>query len=301
MLSVGGTFLETRAEGLVRDLTQRRPIEVTPCTKGGTVELAATSTTVEAGDAGPLVITDVTLGTGDSGAAATPRPVESVRGDGDRRTVSVGAGREVSYLQIHENHNEGWKATLEPGRSWRRCGSTALVLAPAAVRGGCGPGRAVGLAAPLSYAAGRRGSTRLGLIGAGVAAPGAGGRLSRPQLGCHRAAAVSPRPGAARAAGLVRSAGRAPCWGTRTAAAARAVPGTWPRLLGDVVTGTATRRRACRLLRDPAGLVASGDRHTLRQARRSPPRWGDAGQANLDVGRGTVRRRRRGPALPGTG
>ncbi|MYW79683.1 DUF3367 domain-containing protein [Streptomyces sp. SID8369] len=112
VLSVGGTFLETRAEGLVRDLTQRRPIEVTPCTKGGTVELAATSTTVEAGDAGPLVITDVTLGTGDSGAAATPRPVESVRGDGDRRTVSVGAG-EASYLQIHENHNEGWKATLD--------------------------------------------------------------------------------------------------------------------------------------------------------------------------------------------
>ncbi|MFJ9110347.1 alpha-(1-_3)-arabinofuranosyltransferase family protein [Streptomyces sp. NPDC102283] len=113
VLSVGGTFLETRAEGLVRDLTQRRPIEVTPCTEGGTVELAASSTTVEAGDAGPLAITDVTLSNGTSEAAAdTPRPVDVERGDGDRRTIAVGAG-EASYLQIHENHNKGWKATLD--------------------------------------------------------------------------------------------------------------------------------------------------------------------------------------------
>lgn len=113
VLSVGGTFLETRAEGLVRDLTQRRPIEVTPCAEGGTVELAASSTTVEAGDAGPLAITDVTLSKGTSEAAAsTPRPVDVERGDGDRRTIAVGAG-EASYLQIHENHNKGWKATLD--------------------------------------------------------------------------------------------------------------------------------------------------------------------------------------------
>lgn len=113
VLSVGGTFLETRAEGLVRDLTQRRPIEVTPCTEGGTVELAASSTTVEAGDAGPLAITDVTLSKGTSEAtASTPRSVDVERGDGDRRTIAVGAG-EASYLQIHENHNKGWKATLD--------------------------------------------------------------------------------------------------------------------------------------------------------------------------------------------
>lgn len=113
VLSVGGTFLETRAEGLVRDLTQRRPIEVTPCTEGGTVELAASTTTVEAGDAGPLAITDVTLSNGTSEAAAsTPRSVDVERGDGDRRTIAVGAG-EASYLQIHENHNKGWKATLD--------------------------------------------------------------------------------------------------------------------------------------------------------------------------------------------
>ncbi|MFH9610313.1 alpha-(1-_3)-arabinofuranosyltransferase family protein [Streptomyces sp. NPDC017448] len=113
VLSVGGTFLETRAAGRVRDLTQRRPIEVTPCTKGGSVELAASSTTVEAGDAGPLVITDVTLGNGTPDAGAgTPRTVEVEQGDGDRRTIAVGAG-EASYLQLHENHNKGWRATLD--------------------------------------------------------------------------------------------------------------------------------------------------------------------------------------------
>ncbi|WP_179500154.1 alpha-(1-_3)-arabinofuranosyltransferase family protein [Streptomyces sp. WZ.A104] len=113
VLSVGGTYLETRAEGRVRDLTQRRPIQVSLCTKDSKVELAASSTTVQAGDTGPLAITDVTLSNGSTAAAAAaPRTVDVEQGEGDRRTVSVGAG-EASYLQIHENHNEGWKATLD--------------------------------------------------------------------------------------------------------------------------------------------------------------------------------------------
>ncbi|WP_405634226.1 alpha-(1-_3)-arabinofuranosyltransferase [Streptomyces sp. NBC_01178] len=158
VLSVGGTFLETRAEGRVRDLTQRRPIEVTPCTKGGSVELPASPTTVEAGDAGPLAITDVTLGNGASGAGTgTPRPVEAERGDGDRRTIAVGAG-EASYLQIHENHNKGWKATLdgEELTPLRIDGWQQAFLVPA------GEGGTV----TLEYGPAR--IYRAGLIGAGV-------------------------------------------------------------------------------------------------------------------------------------
>lgn len=113
VLSVGGTFIETKAEGRVRDLTQRRPIDVSLCTEGGTTDLAASSHTVEAGDAGPLAITDVQLSKGATEARETAaRTVDVENGDGDRRTVKVGAG-EASYLQLHENHNAGWKATLD--------------------------------------------------------------------------------------------------------------------------------------------------------------------------------------------
>ncbi|MEU1280710.1 alpha-(1-_3)-arabinofuranosyltransferase family protein [Streptomyces sp. NPDC005805] len=112
IVSVDGTFMETRAEGLVRDLTERRPVEVSLCTEGSRVDLDRRTHTVEAGDAGPLAIDSVTLSTGDPAASeAAPRGAGTMSGDGDRRTVRVGAG-EAAYLQIHENHNAGWKAEL---------------------------------------------------------------------------------------------------------------------------------------------------------------------------------------------
>ncbi|RBL79968.1 DUF3367 domain-containing protein, partial [Streptomyces cavourensis] len=61
VLAIGGTLMETRAEGRIADLTQRRPIAVSLCSEQSKVELGASTHTVEAGDAGPLAITDVTL------------------------------------------------------------------------------------------------------------------------------------------------------------------------------------------------------------------------------------------------
>ncbi|MFH9740268.1 alpha-(1-_3)-arabinofuranosyltransferase family protein [Streptomyces roseolus] len=113
VVSVDGRFLETRAEGRIRDLTERRPIAVSLCADGGKVSLARSTHTVEAGDTGPLAVTRVDLTSGAPRAAATaPREVEAVSGGGDRRTVRVGAG-EASYLQLHENHNAGWTAVLD--------------------------------------------------------------------------------------------------------------------------------------------------------------------------------------------
>ncbi|MEU6485438.1 alpha-(1-_3)-arabinofuranosyltransferase family protein [Streptomyces sp. NPDC046887] len=115
ILSVDGRFLATRAEGRVRDLTERRPIAVTPCTEGGTVALDRRTHTVQAGDTGPLALTSVTLSTGDpdpEAAAGASRPLGELTGDADRRTVRVGAGT-ASYLQLHENANRGWRATLD--------------------------------------------------------------------------------------------------------------------------------------------------------------------------------------------
>ncbi|MEU0369270.1 alpha-(1-_3)-arabinofuranosyltransferase family protein [Streptomyces sp. NPDC006283] len=116
VLSVDGQFLETRAEGRVGDLTGRRPVEVSVCTDQSRVEFDEGTHTVEAGDTGPLAVTGVTLTTGTPPAVAdAARPMEVKGGGengGDRRSVRVGPG-DASYLQIHENYNAGWKATLD--------------------------------------------------------------------------------------------------------------------------------------------------------------------------------------------
>ncbi|MEW1658773.1 alpha-(1-_3)-arabinofuranosyltransferase family protein [Streptomyces sp. NPDC093707] len=142
-LAVDGILYATEAGGRVRDLTDRRPVTVRPCdpavTHGGLL-LRAGQHRVEAGDQGPLALTDVTLrrGTGaatagtdeaagSSGAAgagatdgatpsaAAPAPARTTTVEdwsGDHRTVAVGAGP-TAYLQLHENANDGWHATLD--------------------------------------------------------------------------------------------------------------------------------------------------------------------------------------------
>ncbi|WP_435602632.1 alpha-(1-_3)-arabinofuranosyltransferase domain-containing protein [Streptomyces sp. bgisy130] len=152
MLAVDGVLHATEATGYVRDLTERRPVEVRLCAgpaRDGRLDLPPGRHRVEAGDQGPLALTDVTLrrgATGDAGAVGGGAGRESVAaGDGaaresaaagggaalrsagpvrkvtagdwsgDRRSVAVGAGRAV-YLQMHENANDGWQATLHGRR-----------------------------------------------------------------------------------------------------------------------------------------------------------------------------------------
>ncbi|RNG30518.1 alpha-(1-_3)-arabinofuranosyltransferase domain-containing protein [Streptomyces botrytidirepellens] len=114
-LSVDGTLHATKASGRIRDLTERRPVEVELCgdeAKGSKLRLDTGRHTVEAGDAGPLALTDVTLTRGKPAAPASEtRTVRAKDWSGDRRTVEVAAGQAV-YLQTYENHNDGWKATL---------------------------------------------------------------------------------------------------------------------------------------------------------------------------------------------
>ncbi|KAB1140993.1 DUF3367 domain-containing protein [Streptomyces luteolifulvus] len=118
VIDIDGTLHPTQASGLVRDLTERRPVTVELCTgkaKDAGVELAFGRHRVETGGAGPLAVTDVTLSRGEprpaSGAAG--REVAVREWTGDSRTVSVTAGSgEASYLRTYENFNDGWKATL---------------------------------------------------------------------------------------------------------------------------------------------------------------------------------------------
>ncbi|WP_367041599.1 alpha-(1-_3)-arabinofuranosyltransferase family protein [Streptomyces sp. Je 1-332] len=114
-LAVDGKLHATSAKGSVRDLTERRPIEVTLCSRGSqntALSLGAGKHTVEAGDAGPLVLMDVSLTQGTPGAIdEESRSLDIKDWLGDRREVSVGAGS-ASYLSTYENINDGWKATL---------------------------------------------------------------------------------------------------------------------------------------------------------------------------------------------
>ncbi|MEV3987585.1 alpha-(1-_3)-arabinofuranosyltransferase family protein [Streptomyces sp. NPDC049837] len=118
VLSIDGTLHATSARGLVRDLTERRPVDVSLCAgaeRGGTARLAAGTHRVEAGDTGPLAITDLSLTRGSAPAPTTVadrRPLTVGDWSGDRRTVEVGTGP-ASYLQTFENHNDGWHATLD--------------------------------------------------------------------------------------------------------------------------------------------------------------------------------------------
>lgn len=173
-VAVDGRLYQTSAKGTVRDLTQRRTVDVTLCQQGrsdGELELAAGTHRVEAGDAGPLTLTDVTLTRGTvTEPAATERQLTIRDWLGDRREVTVGSGAAM-YLTTYENYNDGWKATLggrelAPVRldgwqqGWRipagAGGTVKLSYEPATTYEGGLIGGAVGLAVLVGLAVWRR-------------------------------------------------------------------------------------------------------------------------------------------------
>ncbi|WP_070196992.1 alpha-(1-_3)-arabinofuranosyltransferase domain-containing protein [Streptomyces oceani] len=135
VLAVDGKLHATKASGKVSDLTEGRPVDVELCAgkaRDGTLSLNSGQHTVEAGGVGPLAISQLRLGRGDAVQAgseteagggdavrtqrsaserAEGRDVTATDWTGDDRTIRVGAG-DASYLQTHQNVNDGWKATL---------------------------------------------------------------------------------------------------------------------------------------------------------------------------------------------
>ncbi|MFF6782624.1 alpha-(1-_3)-arabinofuranosyltransferase family protein [Streptomyces sp. NPDC012510] len=115
-VEVDGTLYETSARGTVRDLVERRPVDLTLCRNNGGdagLELGADDRhTFESEDSGALAVTTVTLTRGTvSEPAATGRDLRVRDWLGDRREVTVQDGA-ASYLTTYENFNDGWKATL---------------------------------------------------------------------------------------------------------------------------------------------------------------------------------------------
>ncbi|MFD6415408.1 alpha-(1-_3)-arabinofuranosyltransferase family protein [Streptomyces sp. NPDC060194] len=113
MVSVDGKPYQTRAEGVVGDLRERRPVKVALCGAEESLTLSPGEHRVEAAAAGPLAFDHIALTSGE-----TPEPAASERElkiddwAGDERKVTVGSG-EASYLTTYQNANDGWKATLD--------------------------------------------------------------------------------------------------------------------------------------------------------------------------------------------
>ncbi|WP_030681734.1 DUF3367 domain-containing protein [Streptomyces cellulosae] len=174
VLAVDGELYRTSVRGRIRDLTERRPVEVTLCQSGTSaagLELSAGSHRVEGGDAGPLTLTDVTLTRGTVPEASPAGRELRVRDWlGDRREATVGSGA-ASYMTTYENYNDGWRATLDgkeltPVRldgwqqGWRipagAGGTVKLSYEPATTYDAGLIGSAVALAALLGLALWRR-------------------------------------------------------------------------------------------------------------------------------------------------
>ncbi|MCM1977162.1 alpha-(1-_3)-arabinofuranosyltransferase family protein [Streptomyces sp. G1] len=110
-LAVDGELYETSVQGTVRDLMERRPVDLTLCPESG-LELSSGKHSVEAGDAGPLVVTAVKLTRGSlAGSPSSGRELGVRDWLGDRRELTVGSGA-ASYLTTYENFNDGWRAEL---------------------------------------------------------------------------------------------------------------------------------------------------------------------------------------------
>lgn len=125
-ISIDGESYGTSVSGTVTDLIQSLPVLVRLCAADGQGALGTGRHWLLATPCSAFVLTDLDLRTQPSPGAASvsgepavgsagQRSVRVLGWQPDNRTVSMGPGA-ASYLEIHENFNAGWTATLN-GRS----------------------------------------------------------------------------------------------------------------------------------------------------------------------------------------
>jgi arabinofuranan 3-O-arabinosyltransferase len=123
-LTVDGRVYQTSVSGTLGELTQYLPLRVRLCAPGGALSLGAGQHTLTAATPGTFAVTDLSLtspglapaadGAGGGAASATSasRAVSVRSWQPDQRVVGIGAGA-ASYLEVHENYNAGWAASLD--------------------------------------------------------------------------------------------------------------------------------------------------------------------------------------------
>jgi len=118
-LTVDGRVYQTSVSGTIGELSQYLPLPVRLCSPGGALSLRAGEHTLTAATPGTFAVTDLSLtGASASGASAAgasasgaSRAVTIRSWQPDQRRLGIGPGA-ASYLEVHENYNPGWAATL---------------------------------------------------------------------------------------------------------------------------------------------------------------------------------------------
>ncbi len=127
-LAIDGRKYPTKVAGTIGDLTQFHQVRVRLCSAGSELVLGAGQHRLrQAARPGPFTVTNLSLVSlgphaGPTGVAvvaglARVRDVRVLDWGADTRLVTIGAGAR-SYLELHQNANPGWVATLtERGRA----------------------------------------------------------------------------------------------------------------------------------------------------------------------------------------
>ncbi|HUD36062.1 MAG TPA: alpha-(1-_3)-arabinofuranosyltransferase family protein [Streptosporangiaceae bacterium] len=117
-ITIDGHRTGTKVTGTVGDLTEFRPVKVTLCSPRSVIGLAPGRHRLLASRPSPFSITDLSLvsqvhgaAAGNRAASAQPRTVKILSWQSEYREVRIGPGAR-SYLEVHQNANAGWIATL---------------------------------------------------------------------------------------------------------------------------------------------------------------------------------------------
>lgn len=125
VLSLDGHQYRTAVSGTVGDLIHFLPVGIRLCTHAAVLHLGMGRHWLTAAVPGPFMITNISLsgdrasGTGgapvtpgrSAASSAQPRALKVLKWQAERRTLWVGRGP-ASYVEVHQNANPGWVATL---------------------------------------------------------------------------------------------------------------------------------------------------------------------------------------------
>lgn len=118
-VTMDGHEYQTSVGGTVGDLLQLRPVQLHLCAPGGALFLPGGRHWLLAGTAGMFSLTNLTLASGSSSSgqagASASRSVGVLSWQQDNRTLRIGPGA-ATYVEVHENFNNGWVATLNGKR-----------------------------------------------------------------------------------------------------------------------------------------------------------------------------------------
>jgi arabinofuranan 3-O-arabinosyltransferase len=110
-LTVDGRVYQTSVSGTLDELSQYLPLTVRLCAPGGALTLGAGRHTLTAATPGTFAVTDLSLASGAPSSSGASRAVTIGSWQPDQGRLSI-AGGAASYLEVHENFNPGWAATL---------------------------------------------------------------------------------------------------------------------------------------------------------------------------------------------